>query len=251
MRSIGRTARWSAFFRSFLVQGSWNNRTMIGGGFAFAILPVLKRLNRGDPAGLSEALQRHSEHFNAHPYLSNLALGAASRMEADEHSEEDIRRFKAAVRSPLGGVGDALVWVGWRPATVLAALLLALAGATPAFTVLFFLFAYNVGHLALRLWGFGVGLERGSRVSESIRKAALSKKADRLSGLGVFLMGGVIGSAIGRSWSIDNWPILLLAVVGGVWGLWLGSLVGQKVWRWTFLGVSGAIGLIFLVGWIG
>ena len=96
-----------------------------------------------------------------------------------------------------------------------------------------------------------MGMERGSRVSDSIRRAALSKKADRLSGIGVFLLGGVVGSALGRSWAAEDWPILLLAVVGGVWGLWLGSLVGQKVWRWTFLGMSGAIGLIFLVGWIG
>ncbi|MBT8396721.1 MAG: PTS system mannose/fructose/sorbose family transporter subunit IID, partial [Gemmatimonadetes bacterium] len=193
MNEIGWAARWSAFFRSFLIQGSWNNRTMIGGGFAFAILPVLKKLNKGNPAGLSEALQRHSEHFNAHPYLSNIALGAASRMEADGSSGEEVERFKGAVRSPLGGVGDALIWVGWRPATMLAALLLALAGATPAFTVWFFLIAYNLGHLGLRIWGFRVGMERGSRVGESIGKAALSRKADRLSAAGVFFLGGVVG----------------------------------------------------------
>jgi len=224
---------------------------MIGGGFAFAILPVLRRLNKGDLKGFKEALQRHSEHFNAHPYLSNLALGAACRMEGEDRDPEDIRRFKSAVRGPLGSLGDALVWVGWRPATVLAALLLALAGATPGFTVFFFLIVYNLGHLGLRAWGWKVGWEHGSQVSDSLRAAALTGKADRLSAVGVFLLGGLVGLALGRSWASESWPILLLAVAGGIWGLRLGSLVGQRAWRWTFWGISGAIGIIFLVGWIG
>ena len=80
MNHSGSRAHLSAFLRSFLIQGSWNNRTMIGGGFAFALLPILRRVHRGDPEAFREALQRHSEHFNAHPYLANLALGAASRM---------------------------------------------------------------------------------------------------------------------------------------------------------------------------
>jgi mannose/fructose/N-acetylgalactosamine-specific phosphotransferase system component IID len=224
---------------------------MIGGGFAFAILPVLRKLNKGNPNRLTEALQRHSEHFNAHPYLSNLALGATCRMEVENRTPEEIRRFKAAVRSPLGSMGDALVWVGWRPTTVLASLILALAGAPPGITVFFFLIVYNLGHLALRAWGFRAGLEQGSQVGDSLRDAALSKKADRLSAAGVFLLGGVVGLALGRSWAGESWPIILLAVAGGIWGLWLGSLVGNRVWRWTFWGISAAIAIIFLVGWVG
>jgi len=251
VKGSGRRARLSTFLRSFLIQGSWNNRTMIGGGFAFAMLPVLRRLHRGDPEGLREALERHSEHFNAHPYLANLALGAVCRMERDERDPEEIRRFKLAVRGPLGSLGDSLIWVGWRPATVLAALVLALAGAPPVATVFFFLVLYNLGHLALRAWGFRVGLEWGSQVGDSLRTAALPKQADRFVAVGVFLLGGLVGLALGWGWGGASWPLLLLGVAGGIWGFWLGSLVGQQGWRWTFWGISGAIGLIFLVGWFG
>ncbi|MGD2122041.1 MAG: PTS system mannose/fructose/sorbose family transporter subunit IID [Gemmatimonadota bacterium] len=241
----------TAFLRSFLIQGSWNNRTMIGGGFAFAILPVLRKYKGADDDAFKEAIQRHSEHFNAHPYLANLALGAACRMEEDNQDPEEIRRFKLAIRGPLGSMGDALIWVGWRPATVLAAVLLALAGAPPIFTVLFFLGIYNIGHLTLRSWGFRVGRERGSQIGDSLRVAALARKASQLAGIGVFLLGGAVGLALGRGLTMADWPVLLLALVGGVWGLWLGSLVGQRGWRWTIWGVSGAIALIFLVGWLG
>lgn len=249
MSATSRRTCLSTFFRSFFIQGSWNRRTMIGTGFGFSILPTLRRVYRENPEGFEEALHRHSEHFNAHPYLANLALGAACRMEMDGTDPEEIRRFKLAVRGPLGGLGDSLVWAGWRPATVLASLVLALSGASPATTVLFFLVVYNLGHLLLRLGGFAVGLERGSQVGDPLRKLSLPHQADRLAGMGVFFLGGVLGLVLGRGWGFGihvlPWGVLL-----GL-GLFLGSRLGQGSWRWILWTVSGLCGLIFLIGWIG
>ncbi len=83
MATLTRRTLAAAFARSFLIQGSWNYRTMLGSGFAFAMLPALRLIFKGDPAGLEASLRRHLEHFNAHPYLSNVALGAVLRLEAD------------------------------------------------------------------------------------------------------------------------------------------------------------------------
>jgi mannose/fructose/N-acetylgalactosamine-specific phosphotransferase system component IID len=251
MRNAGRRAHVSGFFRTFLIQASWNYRTMLGGGFAFAILPVLRKLYQGDPLRFQEALRRHAEHFNAHPYLANLALGAVIRMEEEGRSPEEIRRFKVAVRGALGGLGDVLVWVGWRPTTILAALLLAMAGASPAVTVCLFLVVYNLGHLTLRIWGYRVGLERGSQVGDSLRSLALPRQADRLASIGVFLLGGSAGLALGRGWEMEGWAIFLLWVTGCVWGFWIGSLLGQRSWKWIFWGVSAAIGGVLTAGWFG
>jgi PTS system mannose-specific IID component len=222
---------------------------MVGGGFAFAILPLLRMVYRGRPEAFHEALQRHSGHFNAHPYLANLALGAVCRMEEEGRGGEEIERFKGAVRGPLGGLGDALVWVGWRPALVLGSLVLALAGAPPAVTVAFFLLLYNLGHLTLRIWGFRVGLDRGVQVGDSLRTARLSRLARKLTRVAVFFLGGLVGLTLTWAWSELDLPLLLLALTGGVWGLWLGNLVGQRGWRWTYWAVSGALGVIFIVGW--
>ncbi|MGD8361169.1 MAG: PTS system mannose/fructose/sorbose family transporter subunit IID, partial [Gemmatimonadota bacterium] len=95
---MGRWGCVSTFLRTFLIQGSWNRRTMLGAGFGFSILPTLRQVYREDPGGFKEAVGRHSEHFNAHPYLANLALGAVCRMEKDGKDSEEIRRFKLAVR---------------------------------------------------------------------------------------------------------------------------------------------------------
>jgi PTS system mannose-specific IID component len=178
-------------------------------------------------------------------------LGAVCRMEADGRDPEEIRRFKQALRGPLGGLGDQLVWVGWRPATVLGAVALALAGAPPLVTVVFFLVFYNLGHLLLRVWGFRVGLEWGSQVGDSMRAANLPRRADRLAGWAVFLLGGVVGLAFSRVLGNQSLPLLLLCATGGVWAIWLGSLVGQRGWRWTYWGVTATIGVLFLVGWFG
>lgn len=249
MKGPGRRARIWAFLRSFAIQGSWNHRTMIGGGFSFALLPLLKRLYRKDPEKYAAALNRHSEHFNAHPYLANVALGAVCRMEVDQRNPEEIRRFKLAVRGPLGSVGDSLVWVGWRPVTVLASLCLGLAGASPTTTVLFFLVAYNLGHLILRVGGFALGLERGSQVGDSLRHLRLPRQADRLASLAIFLMGGVLGLVLNRGWGYGPGVILW----GGLMslGLFAGSRLGQGVWRWTLWAVSGLIGVFFFFGWAG
>lgn len=249
MRAIGFWPRLSVFVRSFMIQGSWNYRTMLGGGFAFAMLPFLRRLHRDDPEAFSASLQRHAEHFNAHPYLAGLALGAACRMEEEGKDPEEIIRFKRVVRGPLGGLGDALVWVGWRPATVLAALVLALAGASPAVTVVFFLVLYNAGHLALRAWSFRVGLVRGSQVGDSLRP--LSAQAGRLAAAGVFLLGGVLGLVLHQGWVMGEWALMVLCATGGVWGLWLGGLVGKGGWKWSIWGTSMAIGLVLFFGWMG
>lgn len=222
---------------------------MLGGGFSFSILPLLKRLYGKDPEKFSEALNRHAEHFNAHPYLANVALGAVCRMEVLGRNPEEIRRFKLAVRGPLGSLGDSLVWVGWRPATVLAALCLALAGVSPGKTVVFFLVVYNLGHLLLRVGGFALGLEKGSQVGDSLRSMSLPLQADRMASFAIFLLGGVLGLVLNRGWGYGPGVLLWGGLVS--LGLFAGSRLGQNSWRWTLWVISILIGLFFFLGWIG
>jgi PTS system mannose-specific IID component len=239
----------AVFLRAFLIQGSWNNRRMVGGGFGFALLPVLREVFRGQEETLNEAAQRHSEHFNSHPYMANLALGAVSRMEERGADPEEIRRFKIAVRGPLGSLGDALIWAGWRPAVVLAGLTLALLGASPEWTVLFFLIVYNLGHLALRTWGFRTGLAQGSDVGGALRFLSIPRQADRISGIGVFLLAVVAGLVLGRG--LTAHLEMALWIGPAAFGLWLGSRVGQKAFKPLVRCVAALMIVIFLVGWLG
>lgn len=245
--ALPRRALASAFVRSFLVQGSWNHKTMLGSGFAFAMLPVLRVLHKADPSGLEAALRRHLEHFNAHPYLSNLALGAALRLEADGEDAEAVRRFKTAVRGPLGGLGDSLVWGAWLPAASLAALTLLWLGAPGWAVVVLFLAVYNLGHVGLRAWGFVTGLSQGRAVGRSLGAAALGAWTERLRSVAGFLLGLFCGVAVaGRGGLAEAGPVWAALACGAFVG---GNLLGHRVWRPTAAAMVAAVALLTLWGW--
>lgn len=246
MKRISRWAQVSSFLRLFALQASWNYRTLQGNGFAFAVLPILRQVHEGNAEGLEGALSRHIGHFNAHPYLAGLAVGAVARMEADGRDPEEIRRFKLAVKGPLGSLGDALIWSGWRPTLLLAAMVLGLVTGRPGLAVGAFLIAYNLGHLALRLLGFRIGWEYGSQVGDALRRLGLSKKADVLQSLGVLQLGLLVGVLAAESLGQGWWGGVAVAL-GGM-GIWVGSRVGPRIWRVCLWLLVGTLGLVHLGG---
>lgn len=183
-----RRAPLGVLLRALAVQGSWNYETLTGTGFAFVILPSLRRIHGHDPEALDAAIRRHEGPFNSHPYLAPLALGAVIRMEEDGEDPALIDRFKAALRGSLGTLGDQLVWAGWRPVCLLGALVLLVLGVAWWVALLAFLVLYNAGHLGLMYWGLSVGLTEGRGVAERLRGSVRSTQP-RLMAVGAFLAG--------------------------------------------------------------
>jgi PTS system mannose-specific IID component len=236
----------SSFLRSFLIQGSWNYHTMIGSGFAFAMLPGLRRLFADKPEDMDASVRRHLELFNAHPYMSSVALGAVLRLEADGTDPETVRRFKAAVRGPLGSLGDSLVWATFLPGVSVAALGLFWLGVPAWIVVVFFLVVYNVAHLALRAWGFRTGLRQGLDVGRRLGEADITGWISRLKPLVVGLLGVLVGLVLGRPDGLGpagpEWAAL------GVVCFLLGAVAGHRAWRPAAVVVVVAIGLLSALG---
>ncbi|MCH7533348.1 MAG: PTS system mannose/fructose/sorbose family transporter subunit IID [Gemmatimonadetes bacterium] len=242
MSALSRRAITSTFLRSFLVQGSWNYHTMIGTGFAFAMLPGLRRIFDDDAKAMDASVRRHLDHFNAHPYLANVALGAALRLEADGTDAQTVRRFKTAVRGPLGGLGDSLVWAAWLPTVSMAALAMWWIGLPVWVVVGLFLVLYNAGHLALRIWGFRSGLRDGRDVARTLSKARLAQLAERIKSIASLLVGVLAGVLLaGRGGLSDGGLLwLVVAIVCFVVGL----VVGHRIWRPAAIATVTAIALI-------
>jgi mannose PTS system EIID component len=166
---------WIAtYVRLFAVQGSWNYETLLGNGMAFTLEPALRRL----PGGIAgreytEALARQARYFNSHPYLAAVAVGALARAELGGTDPATIERFRQALCSPLGSLGDQLVWAAWLPFCSLLSLAAFGLGASPLGVVLVFLVSYNAGHFALRAWGLSVGYRRGLAVAGSLNNRVL------------------------------------------------------------------------------
>lgn len=206
--------------RSLLVQGSFNYETLIGTGFAFSILPVLRHLHGADRAAFQAALQRHTEVFNSHPYLANVAIGAVARLEAEGVEPGVIGRFKSALRSSLGSLGDQLIWSAWRPAASLLGLVLFLVGGAWWVAVGTFLLVYNALSFGLRVWGWRVGSALGMDVGRAIRDSPLQALARRATEIGS-LLGGAATALAARPAAED--PVAALAAVLAIAaGLWLG-----------------------------
>lgn len=223
MRQFPRGVLTRVFLRSFAIQGSWNYRSLIGSGFAYALLPALRELYRDDPDKLKESVRRHTELFNSHPYFAPLALGAVSVLEAEEPPEV-VARFKAAVRGSLGTLGDRLVWSGWRPICALAALTLAALGAPWWAAIAVYLVFYNIAHIALRVYSFRLGLKNGKRVGEELKRLSLYHAHTKLDALGALLVGLLLPLTVARpifpGWGGAFWILALIvaAIIGLVFG---------------------------------
>jgi mannose PTS system EIID component len=204
------------FVRMLAVQGSWNYETLLGTGIGFVMEPALRYL----PGGVGgpqyrAALARESRYFNAHPYLTGIAVGALTRAELEGVDPARIERFRGALASPLGSVGDRLVWASWLPFCSVAALGVYGAGGSALAVVGTFLLLYNAGHLSLRAWGLHIGLSCGLNVASSLGNPvfrqgpqyignaaalvagiALPVALERVVGPGRVLAGGIIGAAL-------------------------------------------------------
>ena len=74
--------------------------------------PALTRLYEGDQ--LKDALARHLEFFNSHPYMTGALLGASIRMEEaiarGERQPQDVQNFKRFMQGPMAAIGDSFFW---------------------------------------------------------------------------------------------------------------------------------------------
>ena len=116
---FGRRERAAMLWRSFAIQGPWNYRTLIGHGYAFALLPALRAIYRAIRSGSPTRWPATRRLFNSHPYLAPMALGAVARLEAEG---EDPGRRRAiqdcgprVARDDRGPVGLGRVAPGLPP----------------------------------------------------------------------------------------------------------------------------------------
>jgi PTS system mannose-specific IID component len=214
---------------------------MIGGGMAFSMLPLLRRIYAGDPVRFSDAVRRHLGAFNAHPYLAGMAVGALARAELEGEDPERIERFRTALRGPLGTVGDRLVWAAWRPVCLLLAIAAFGIGLGPIWCVALFLATYNVGHIAIRVWGFIRGWRDGLGVSKALHERWLDRVPKVLAPAILLLLGLDVVLLSRRVLDIVAWDGLFggLAVVA--------AFVSLMAFRWPRRSGRIAIALVISI----
>lgn len=233
-----------ALLRLFAVQGSYNYERMLGVGVGVAEEPLLRDLADGK---YGPAVARGAHFFNAHPYLSGLAVGAAARAEHDGASPDQIERLREALCGPLGSVGDRLVWAGWLP--FLSALTLAAVAVGGGWiAVVAFLLVYNIGHVALRWWALQAGWTHGTRVSVALHHPLLQKATAALGTAMAVAVGFALPiTAYYLAGYFDSWTRLALAGAAVVAFLALRLRVDRLNGLQLALGFAA---LALIIGWL-
>lgn len=198
--------RISVWIRSFFLQGSWNYERMQNGGWAFAMIPAIKRLYKTKEEQ-SAALKRHLEFFNTHPYVASPILGVTLALEEERANgapveDVTIQGVKVGMMGPLAGIGDPVFWFTIRP--ILGALAASLAISGNILGPIIFFLGWNIIRMAFTWYTQEFGYKAGSRISEDLSGGILQDITKGASILGMF----ILGSLVNRWVSVQFTPIV-------------------------------------------
>ncbi|WP_369711814.1 PTS system mannose/fructose/sorbose family transporter subunit IID [Leptotrichia sp. HSP-334] len=199
--------RRKVMLRSQFLQGSWNYERMQNGGWAFALIPALKKLypNKEDA---SAALKRHLEFFNTHPYIAAPILGVTLALEEEKANGADIndaaiQGVKVGMMGPLAGIGDPVFWFTIRPILGAVAASLAVASGSIVGPLLFFIL-WNVIRIAFLWHTQEFGYQKGTEITQDLSGGMLQKITKGASILGMFVMGILV-----QRWITIKFPMIV------------------------------------------
>ena len=195
--------RISVWLRSFFLQGSWNYERMQNGGWAFAMIPAIKRLYKTKEEQAA-ALKRHLEFFNTHPYVASPILGVTLVLEEErangvEVEDATIQGVKVGMMGPLAGIGDPVFWFTVRP--ILGALAASLAMNGSILGPIIFFFAWNIIRMAFMWYTQELGYKAGSRITDDLSGGLLQDITKGASILGMFILGSLVNRWVSVSFA--------------------------------------------------
>ena len=186
--------RLAVAWRSTFIQGSWNYERMQNGGWAFSMIPAIKKLYKTKEER-SAALKRHLEFFNTHPYIASPILGVTLALEEERANgapvdDVAIQGVKVGMMGPLAGVGDPVFWFTVRP--MLGALGASLAmGGNILGPIIFFL-GWNIIRWAFMWYTQEFGYKAGSKITDDLSGGLLQDVTKGASILGMFVLAALV-----------------------------------------------------------
>ena len=191
---LSKSDRKKVWWRSTFLQGSWNYERMQNLGWAYALIPAIKKLytSKEDQAA---ALQRHLEFFNTHPYVAAPIIGVTLALEEErangaEIDDTAIQGVKIGMMGPLAGVGDPVFWFTIRP--ILGALGASLAMAGNIVGPLLFFFGWNIIRMAFLWYTHELGYRAGSEITKDLSSGIIQKITKGASILGMFILAVLV-----------------------------------------------------------
>ena len=197
--------RRKVWWRSTFLQGSWNYERMQNLGWAYALIPAIKKLYKSEE-DRSAALERHLEFFNTHPYVAAPILGVTLALEEEkangtEIDDAAIQGVKIGMMGPLAGIGDPVFWFTVRP--ILGALGASLALAGNIVGPLIFFFGWNIIRMAFLWYTQELGYKAGSEITKDLSGGILQKITKGATILGMFILAALVERWVSVKFTLD------------------------------------------------
>ena len=191
---LSKSDRQKVWWRSTFLQGSWNYERMQNLGWAYALIPAIKKLytSKEDRAA---ALERHLEFFNTHPYVAAPIIGVTLALEEEKANGAEIdntaiQGVKIGMMGPLAGIGDPVFWFTVRP--ILGALGASLAMAGNVMGPILFFVLWNLFRMAFLWYTQELGYKAGSEITKDMSGGILQDITKGASILGMFIIAVLV-----------------------------------------------------------
>ena len=270
---LSKSDRKKVWWRSQFLQGSWNYERMQNLGWAYSLIPAIKKLytTKEDQAA---ALERHLEFFNTHPYVAAPIMGVTLALEEErangvEIDDAAIQGVKIGMMGPLAGIGDPVFWFTVRP--ILGALGASLAASGNLVGPLLFFFGWNAIRMAFLWYTQEFGYKAGSEITKDMSGGILKDITKGASILGMFILAVLVQRWVSINFTVNlpgkqlaegayiNFPegAVTGSELKGILGQALGGLSLDSVQPQTLQGqlnslIPGLMGLLltFLCMWL-
>ena len=270
---LSKSDRQKVWWRSQFLQGSWNYERMQNLGWAYSLIPAIKKFytTKEDQAA---ALERHLEFFNTHPYVAAPIMGVTLALEEErangvEIDDAAIQGVKIGMMGPLAGIGDPVFWFTVRP--ILGALGASLAASGNLVGPLLFFFGWNAIRMAFLWYTQEFGYKAGSEITKDMSGGILKDITKGASILGMFILAVLVQRWVSINFTVNlpgkqlaegayiNFPegAVSGAELKGILGQALGGLSLDKIQPQTLQGqlnslIPGLMGLLltFLCMWL-
>ncbi|MFS0559432.1 PTS system mannose/fructose/sorbose family transporter subunit IID [Terribacillus sp. 179-K 1B1 HS] len=191
---LSKRDRVSIWWRSTFIQGSWNYERMQNGGWAFSMIPAIKRLYK-TKEDRAAALQRHLEFFNTHPYVASPIIGVTLALEEERANgapvdDKAIQGVKVGMMGPLAGIGDPTFWFTVKP--ILGALAASLALTGNILGPILYFVLWNLIRMGFTWYTQELGYKAGSKITEDLSGGLLQDITKGASILGMFILGSLV-----------------------------------------------------------
>lgn len=184
---------WICSIRGLFMEGNFNFERMQAGGFAFSIIPALKKIHGNNTADLAKALKNHMQFFNASPKLFTFLLGTAIAMEENKEKPSTVNVMKVAGMGPTGGIGDAIDHMTLMPLTLALGASIAIEGSIAGPFVFFAL--YQIMHFTVYFGLMFMGYKAGTAAMVNMGDAT-EKLAKAANIMGIFVIGALSATFI-------------------------------------------------------